>query len=201
VAKAAIEAQTGTQGKDIVKVMELDMSTFEGTKSFTDRVQQDVHTINYVLLNAGLLNTTFKLGEEGFEETIQVNVLSTALLALLLLPWLERAGKGKAHLGLVTSGLHRGVKIDEETFPKKNVLEFFKTAENYPKDMYATSKLFAEYVALEVARLACDHDGRYVVRIKNELHRRLRTSYLALRSLSTLCVQVDDSKPGNRCID
>lgn len=162
IAKAAIEAQTGTQGKDVVKVMELDMSTFEGNKVFADRVQQDIDTIDYVLLNAGLMNTKFKLGEEGFEETIQVNVLSTALLALLLLPWLKRVGSGRAHLGIVTSGLHRGVKINKEIFPKTDVLEFYKTAENYPNDMYATSKLFAEYAALEVAKLACGPDGKYV---------------------------------------
>jgi len=66
--------------------------------------------IDYVLLNPGLLNREFKLGEEGFEESIQVNVLSTALLALLLLPWMEEKGKGKAHLGFVTSGTNRIVR-------------------------------------------------------------------------------------------
>lgn len=160
VAKATIEAQTGTEGRDVVKIMELDMSTLEGTKRFADQVTQEVQTIDYVLLNAGLLNNTFKLGKEGYEETIQVNAISTALLAILLLPWLKKAGRGKAHLGLVTSGLHRGVQIDKDTFPKTNVLEFFKTKENFPKDMYAVSKLFAQYVALEVAKLACGPDGR-----------------------------------------
>jgi len=43
-----------------------------------------------------------------------VNVLSTALLALLLLPWMEEKGKGKAHLGFVTSGTHRAVRSIEE---------------------------------------------------------------------------------------
>jgi NAD(P)-dependent dehydrogenase (short-subunit alcohol dehydrogenase family) len=107
-AKNAIEAQTGTQGKDIVKVMELDMSTLEEVKNFADRVKSQVPSINCVLLNAGMLSTSFSSGKEGFEETIQVNTLSTTLLGLLLLPWMKKAGKGKSHLVVVSSGLHRG---------------------------------------------------------------------------------------------
>lgn len=142
--------------------MILDMSTLEATKIFADKVKQEVKTIDYVLLNAGILNTKFQLSEDGFEETIQVNVLSSALLALLLLPWMKQAGNGKAHLGLVTSGLHRGVAIEKDSFPKTNVLRYYSAAEHFPKDMYAVSKLFEQYVSTELAKLACGPDGRYV---------------------------------------
>lgn len=84
------------------------MSTFAGVKLFADQVKKEVSSIDYVLLNAGMMPTTFRLGKEGFEESIEVNTLSTTLLAILLLPWIKVAGKGKAHLGVVTSGLHRG---------------------------------------------------------------------------------------------
>jgi NAD(P)-dependent dehydrogenase (short-subunit alcohol dehydrogenase family) len=104
-AKASIESQTGT--KNVVKVMILDMNTFAGTKDFAERVKKEVNSIDYLLLNAGILTTTFKLGQEGFEETMEINCITTTLLALLLLPWLKEIGKGKAHLGFVTSGLHR----------------------------------------------------------------------------------------------
>lgn len=107
-AKREIERQTGTNDKDVVKVMELDMSTFAGVKTFADQVKQEVKSVDYVLLNAGMLPTSFRLGKEGFEESIEVNTLSTTLVALLLLPWMKEAGKGQAHLGVVTSGLHRG---------------------------------------------------------------------------------------------
>jgi len=110
-AKATIEAQTGTIGKNVVKVIELDMSTFASTKLFADRVTREVKTIDCVLLNAGMLATRPKIGKEGFEESIEVNTLSTALLGILLLPWMKEAGKGKAHLVFVTSGLHRGMLI------------------------------------------------------------------------------------------
>lgn len=118
-AKATIETQTGTTGKDVVKIMELDMSTFEGIKDFADRVKKEVKVIDYVLLNAGLFNTSFKMGKEGFEETVEVNCISTTLLALLLLPWIKENGRGQAHLGFVTSGLHRckWLILHKQAFP------------------------------------------------------------------------------------
>jgi NAD(P)-dependent dehydrogenase (short-subunit alcohol dehydrogenase family) len=69
-AKASTEAQTNTTGK--VKVMELDMSTFASVKDFADRVKQEVKSIDYVLLNAGLLNNAGRVSPDGFEETLQV---------------------------------------------------------------------------------------------------------------------------------
>lgn len=105
-----------------------------------------------MLLNAGLLNTTHALSADGYEETIQVSVLSTALLALLLLPWMKVAGKGRAHLGFVTSGRHRAVSID--AWPKENVLQRLSKEENWSNSMYATAKLLEQYVANEVAKIA-----------------------------------------------
>jgi NAD(P)-dependent dehydrogenase (short-subunit alcohol dehydrogenase family) len=159
-AKAIIEDQTNTNG--IVKVMELEMNTFAGTKLFAEKLKKEVKTIDYVLLNAGVLKTDFKLGEEGYEESIQVNVLSTALLALLLLPWMKTAGKGKAHLGFVTSGRHRGVSIDG-SFPKQDVLQFFSKKEHFPgSQIYSISKLLEQYVANEISKLSLGPDGTYV---------------------------------------
>lgn len=113
--------------------------------------------MDIVLLNAGAMNTTFNLSEEGYEETIQVSVLSTALLALLLLPWMKTAGKGKAHLGFVTSGTHRRVAID--AWPKENILQWLSKEENWPGSMYATAKLLEQYVSNKVAELAVNPAG------------------------------------------
>jgi NAD(P)-dependent dehydrogenase (short-subunit alcohol dehydrogenase family) len=154
-AKAQIEAETNTAGK--VKVMELDMSTFAGTKAFAEKVKGEVKALDVVLLNAGLYSTAFKLGQEGWEESIQVHVLSTALLALELLPWLKKLGGGPKHLGVVTSGLHRGVKIGKaDGWPQEDVLGFYNKEENWPKkpDMYAVSKLLEQYIVNEISKLS-----------------------------------------------
>jgi len=188
-AKAAIEAQTHTQGKDIVRALELDMGTFAGTKAFAEKIKAEVSSVDYVLLNAGVLNTEFVQSEEGWEEDIQVNALSTALLALLLLPWVKTAGKGKAHLGFVTSGLHKTIKIGEG-FPKEDVLGFFNQKENWEKwgaqPMYGVSKLFEQYVVREIAKLALGPNGSPQVivnpmcpgMVKSDLGRQFRKGFV-----------------------
>lgn len=137
--------------------MLLDMSTLTSTATFASQVKNEFSEIDIVLLNAGALNTTHHLSEEGYEQTIQVTVLSTALLALLLLPWMKVGGKGKAHLGFVTSGRHRTVSVD--TWPRENVLQWLSQKENWPASMYATAKLLEQFVANEVAKLAIGPGG------------------------------------------
>ncbi|KAH8811768.1 hypothetical protein F5884DRAFT_289417 [Xylogone sp. PMI_703] len=197
-AKAQLEIQTGTKGKDIIKVMELDMDTLEATKTFIDKVKSEIKIIDYVVLNAGVYPVAFKkLGssddDNGWESSLQVNVLSTALLAILLLPWMKTAGRGQAHLTFVTSGLHTKVSVDEP-FPQKDILEYFNKEEHYPKGrndvgqpgMYAVSKLLEHYVVNEIVKLATGPDGRPQVivnpvcpgLVKSDLARGHKTSFL-----------------------
>lgn len=138
-AKASIVAQTSPAAEDVVKVLELDMSTLAGVKAFAKRVISEVKSVGYVLLNAGVLNKDFKMGEEGVEETIQVNVLSTTLLALLLIDWMKVAGKGKAHLGFVTSGLHRGRLLSSLSSDVTRKLTSNIRRKNRPKLLLATN--------------------------------------------------------------
>jgi len=184
-AKASIETKTNTVGRGIVKVMELDMSTLASTKAFADTVKKEVKHIDVVLLNAGVFNKSFNVGKDGFEDTIQVNVLSTALLALLLLPWIKETGGGKAHLGVVTSGTHTDVAIGG--WPKDNVLGYLSKEENVPKaGMYSTSKLLEQYVVNEIAKLAVGSDGKPQViinpmcpgMVKSDLARQYKTNIL-----------------------
>jgi len=209
VAKASIEAQTHTTGK--VKVMELDMSTLASVAAFAGKVKEEVKSIDYVLLNAGLLNNACRVSPDGFEETLQVctiplfqslvffdlyttklshspiflekfettplesalsdldifqvNLLSTTLLALLFLPWLKSAGRGKAHLGIVGSGVHRGVDISSMAgWPQKDVVKYWNEKEHWEKKggqgMYGVSKLLMQYCFWELAKLAAGKDGR-----------------------------------------
>ena len=152
-ARAVIEAQTGTRGKDIVDVMELQMDTLASVREFADRLtgEKGRKKPDYVLLNAGVLNRAWREGKGGFEESIQINVLSTALLGLLLLPWL-REGFGERRLVFVTSGTHRSVAIDG--WPREDVLGYLSRKENWPKEgIYGTNKLLEQYVVNEIAKL------------------------------------------------
>jgi NAD(P)-dependent dehydrogenase (short-subunit alcohol dehydrogenase family) len=70
------------------------MSTFAGVKKSTDMLEADdtIKEIDTVLLNAGLQNDKYEKTPDGWEETMQVNALGTALLGLMLVP-LMRARK------------------------------------------------------------------------------------------------------------
>ncbi|KAK0107279.1 hypothetical protein ONS95_003979 [Cadophora gregata] len=161
-AKKSIETQVHVQDAGEVEVRVLDMSTFVGIKEFADKVKEEVKSVDYVLLNAGLLATSFRTGKEGYEESIAVNCLGTALLAILLLPWVKVAGRGNGHLGVVTSGLHRGIDISPGKWPQKDFFTYFSREENWPKgspNMYSISKLLIQYCVNEIAKLAVDKDG------------------------------------------
>ncbi|KAI8626377.1 hypothetical protein F5Y19DRAFT_446369 [Xylariaceae sp. FL1651] len=66
----------------IIKI--LDLSTFASVKTFAQDIIKHVSELHVVQLCAGIMSTSFNLGAEGYESASQVNVLSTALLALLL---------------------------------------------------------------------------------------------------------------------
>ncbi|KAB8290649.1 hypothetical protein EYC80_008290 [Monilinia laxa] len=159
-ARASIEAETGTKAKNIVKVIELDMSTFESIKVFADKVIKDVKEIDFVCLNAGAISTEHKIGKEGCETMIEISVLASSFLALLLLPWMKEVGKGNAHLGIVTSGLHRNIQISN--WPKDNVLKYWSSKKNWKSGQsgYALSKLLQQYAANEIAKLALGTNER-----------------------------------------
>ncbi|KAK0119363.1 hypothetical protein ONS95_010815 [Cadophora gregata] len=162
-AKYEIEKRTGK--KDVVSVRVLDMDTFEGVVGFMRdlRGRGGVRRADVVLLNAGVHPFSFTLSPNGWEQALQVNVLSTLLLAILMIPWLReirKPGQKPQHLGFVGSSSHYFPDISK--FSKQDVLQSRNREENFVSGMsnYAVSKLLFQYGALEVARLAVGEDGR-----------------------------------------
>ncbi|KAI0395502.1 hypothetical protein F5Y17DRAFT_192780 [Xylariaceae sp. FL0594] len=71
----------------VVEVWKLDLSSYASVVAFAERVEKELDRLDYVVLNAGTwtpLGRVFN-AETGHDEVIQVNYLSTALLAILLL--------------------------------------------------------------------------------------------------------------------
>ena len=110
-AREQIEAPTGRKG--VVQVWELDMESYESVDAFAQRVDRDLDRVDAVVLNAGLLTKEFTRSATGWEVMLQVNTLSTALLAVLLLPKLKASGttSSPAHLDVVASTGHIDVKL------------------------------------------------------------------------------------------
>lgn len=76
---------------DTIEVWKLDLSVYDSVVSFAERAAKTLKRLDLAILNAGfcpgkrIVNTS-----TGHDEIIQVNYLSTALLAVLLLPVAKR---------------------------------------------------------------------------------------------------------------
>lgn len=108
VAKLDIEATTHTKG--VVEVWKVDLESYSSVKDFCERAGK-LERLDAVVENAGVAIPIWKEAE-GMESTITVNVISTFLMALLLLPKLrESAVKFETlpHLTIVASDAHEQV--------------------------------------------------------------------------------------------
>lgn len=83
--------QTSTGRKGVVEVWDLDLENHDNVKAFGERVKT-LKRLDAIIENAG--KNTMKYYEvAGNESTITVNVVSTFLLALLVLPKLQETAR------------------------------------------------------------------------------------------------------------
>ncbi|KAG0651530.1 Short chain dehydrogenase atnD [Hyphodiscus hymeniophilus] len=161
-AKKTIEERTGV--KDVVQVRVLDMDTFNGVEDFVDGFKKDVKSIDNVLLNAGLFSFRYYTLPDGWESDLQVNVLSTTLLAILILQWMREVKEPDQiqHLTFTGSGSHMVPDIGSPKFPKQDILKYSSKRLSFESGsaQYAVSKLLLMYVSRELADLAVDEAGR-----------------------------------------
>lgn len=88
-AKEQIEESTNTDG--IIDVYHLDMEHYKPGKDFATQVA-GLSRVDAVILNAGIVTQDFILAEDN-ESTITVNIVSTILLAMLLLRTLQSSAR------------------------------------------------------------------------------------------------------------
>lgn len=124
-------------------------------------------------MNAGLATSQWKFLSDGWESHIAVNVLSTALLSLLLLPTLVRTRKtypsfGTPHLTILGSDVHADASLPERKAP--NVLNAMNDEAAWEKsnkansaERYSASKLLGMYGAFEVAKAVPMVEGKPAV--------------------------------------
>jgi len=88
-AKAKIEAETGIRG--VIEVWHLDLSSYDSVKDFAREVNK-LKRVDAIIENAAVALAE-QTRSEGLETTLTVNVVSTLLLAVLVLPKLEETAK------------------------------------------------------------------------------------------------------------
>ncbi|KEF53342.1 uncharacterized protein A1O9_10317 [Exophiala aquamarina CBS 119918] len=158
-AKKDIESTTNC-GKSVIEVWSLDLSSYESVKDFAERAS-NLDRIDVLLENAGIATRYWSMAE-GHERTITVNVISTFLLALLLLPKLKLTAKRfntEPRLVIVSSEVHGWTK-----FPEWKEPNIFDALDNKEKtnheERYQTSKLLE---VLTIRQIAPKLDGSGVI--------------------------------------
>lgn len=150
LAKACIERSTGTKG--VVEVWPLDMCSFESVRLFCRRADR-LDRLDVVVENAAvaMVDPQGTLAE-GYETTITVNVISTFLMALVLLPTLRMTAMKfnvQPRLVIVSSDAHFMASFNERKAP--NIFDAFKSNTVAP-DRYQTSKLLEVFVVRQLAQ-------------------------------------------------
>ncbi|KAG8162060.1 hypothetical protein KVR01_007825 [Diaporthe batatas] len=144
---------------DMVEVWQVQLDSFDSVRSFCRRAST-LERLDVVILNAGLLSHLYHTAE-GYEWLTTVNVISTWLMALLLLP-VMRTTRTKyytgdtdqaPHLVTVGSNAHFYTKFDERNAP--SIFEAFRGGNNM-FNRYADTKLMSLFVAREVAARMSD---------------------------------------------
>ncbi|KAH8704875.1 hypothetical protein BGW36DRAFT_366338 [Talaromyces proteolyticus] len=149
-AKQSIEAAVQRTG--VCEVWELDLASFSSVKAFGARAAQ-LPRLDIVVENAALAVSDFRL-IEGHERQITINVISTILLALLLLPKIQETARrfpaAEGHITIVSSEVHAWTSFPEwkapNTFAALNDAEKTNMAERY-----GTSKLLEILAVREIA--------------------------------------------------
>lgn len=172
--EAAKENLLATDGvpKDVnIEVWSVDLSKFDTVKAFAAKANA-LKKLDYLFLNAGSNTYKYQKSADGWEQTLQVNVLSTSLLGLLLLPKLVKQAKHDKttdakdvpRIVVTTSGLHAIAPFEEKDAP--NSIQKLNTEETWnghsdPLAPYMASKLFDLYITRELAKLVPERpDGK-----------------------------------------
>lgn len=86
-ARDRMVAEAGLKEADEANVLvwDLDQASFESIRDFARKANTEVERLDAVVLNAAVLRDEWHMTHDGWEETLEVNSLGTALLGFLLL--------------------------------------------------------------------------------------------------------------------
>ncbi|KAK7608829.1 hypothetical protein BKA81DRAFT_308805 [Phyllosticta paracitricarpa] len=152
-AKQAIYKSEKLSDPTIVEVWQLDLCSYENVKAFAARAER-LPRLDALICSAGIATTQFKLAE-GHETTITTNVISTFLLALLLLPKLRATAHqtgSLTHLEIVTSLVHFFTDFPErDARPGQLFADLSDEKKARMDDRYDVSKLLEIFVVRQFA--------------------------------------------------
>jgi len=126
----------------------VDLGKFSSVMKFCDKFDEDGGRLDLVVMNAGIESHIYDVTSDGWESSIQVNHLSTALVSFLLLPHLLRTAKAAStttRLVIVSSDAHYLAQISKREQDSPKILEKLNGREyctpSVMRSRYLVSKL------------------------------------------------------------
>ncbi|KAF2655951.1 NAD(P)-binding protein [Lophiostoma macrostomum CBS 122681] len=209
-AKAWIERTTKCDA-GVVECWPLDLCSYDSVKKFAARCETLVR-LDCLLENAGVSKYRFRMAPSPALDELQMttNVISTFLLALLLLPKLEetaRAFDTQPHLSIVTSELHHQTTIPERKAVRSGKHASLLEALNDPKTAsrsarYPVSKLFQVLLVRELTtRLASSHCP-VIINCVNPgfCHSSLTRSFAPIAYIGKVLMRARSAEVGSRTL-
>lgn len=206
-AKASIE-KTEKCGPEVLECWPLDLCSYKSVKDFAARCNT-LPRLDCLLENAGVSKYRFRMAALD-ELQITTNVVSTFLLALLLLPKLrETAVKydTKPHLTVVTSELHHKTIIPERKAVKRGNHVSLLDALNDPKvasrpDRYPVSKLLQVFFLRELTTTFATKGYPVIINCMNPgfCHSSLTRDFAPIAYIGKIIMRARSTEVGSRTL-
>lgn len=155
VAKHDIEA-TSNCAKNVIQVWQLDMASFASVQEFAARVNGELDRVDVFIANAGIARFKYSTAEDN-EAMITVNVVSTFLLAALVMPKLKASAarfNTRPTFTITSSEVHGHTQFPQQSAPDGEIFATVNdqaTAEKRWDDMYPISKLLEVFGVRTIA--------------------------------------------------
>ncbi|CAK5267270.1 unnamed protein product [Mycena citricolor] len=146
---AALEKLKQDTGCATAELWLVDLADFASVTSFADRFEREGARLDILVENAGVSTDKYEVSKDGWETSMQVNDLSTPLLALRLLPVMVKTAQEHGtvpRIVVVASEVHYWAKISKEVAESPSPLSVLGGVEycSSPKrmsDRYFITKL------------------------------------------------------------
>ncbi|KAJ7708868.1 hypothetical protein B0H17DRAFT_1031140 [Mycena rosella] len=123
--EAAVEKLKTATGYNKSELWLIDLADFESVKQFADKFEKDGGRLDILVENAATIPKKYEATKDGWETALQVNCLSTPLLAILLLPLMIRTAEEFSTLPrivVVGSSVHYWSTIEENVRNNPGIL-------------------------------------------------------------------------------
>jgi len=141
-AKNDIEFSTKC-GKNVIQVWHLDMANYSSVREFVDRATK-LPRVDTLIANASIATIKYAVAEDN-ESTLTVNVISTFLLVLAMLPKMKNTAEtfgSTPVVSITSSGSHSSAKFPERLAPDGKILATLSSDRKFDAfERYPLSKL------------------------------------------------------------